>query len=91
VWLRDLDGTGSMHPCTPHDDGALLYVREGAGAVAAYLLADEGRHAAQKNVGLLLEALSRAIKWLAVCNDPRSDADLHAAEAAIRTVICEVQ
>lgn len=28
VWLRDLDGTGSMHPCTPHDPGAIRYIRE---------------------------------------------------------------
>ncbi len=27
VWLRDLDGTGSMHVCMPHDDGAIMYVR----------------------------------------------------------------
>lgn len=27
VWLRDLDGTGSMHPCTPHCPGAVRYVR----------------------------------------------------------------
>lgn len=26
VWLRDLDGTGSMHPCTPHCSGAISYV-----------------------------------------------------------------
>lgn len=28
VWLRDLDGTGSMHPCAPHDPGAIRYIRE---------------------------------------------------------------
>ncbi len=28
VWLRDLDGTGSMHVCRPHDPGAIRYVRE---------------------------------------------------------------
>lgn len=28
VWLRDLDGTGSMHVCTPHDPGAIKYIRE---------------------------------------------------------------
>lgn len=28
VWLRDLDGTGSMHVCTPHCPGAIKYVRE---------------------------------------------------------------
>ena len=28
VWLRDLDGTGSMHPCTPHCPGAIRYIRE---------------------------------------------------------------
>lgn len=27
VWLRDLDGTGSMHVCTPHCPGAVEYVR----------------------------------------------------------------
>jgi hypothetical protein len=27
VWLRDLDGTGSMHVCTPHDPGAIRYCR----------------------------------------------------------------
>lgn len=27
VWLRDLDGTGSMHVCTPHCPGAVKYVR----------------------------------------------------------------
>lgn len=26
VWLRNLDGTGSMHVCTPHDEGATKYV-----------------------------------------------------------------
>jgi hypothetical protein len=29
VWLRDLDGTGSMHVCTPHCPGAIPYYREG--------------------------------------------------------------
>lgn len=28
VWLRDLDGTGSMHVCTPHCKGAIKYIRE---------------------------------------------------------------
>lgn len=28
VWLRDLDGTGSMHVCTPHCPGAIKYIRE---------------------------------------------------------------
>lgn len=28
VWLRDLDGTGSMHVCTPYCPGAIKYVRE---------------------------------------------------------------
>jgi hypothetical protein len=28
VWLRDLDGTGSMHPCTPHCPGAIPYYRD---------------------------------------------------------------
>jgi hypothetical protein len=32
----------------------------------------------------LLDALSRAIKWLAVSDDPRSTKDLNAAEAAVR-------
>ncbi len=27
VWLRDLDGTGSMHVCTPHDASAVPYSR----------------------------------------------------------------
>jgi hypothetical protein len=27
VWLRDLDGTGSMHVCTPYCPGAIEYVR----------------------------------------------------------------
>jgi hypothetical protein len=27
VWLRDLDGTGSMHVCTPYCPGAVEYVR----------------------------------------------------------------
>lgn len=27
VWLRDLDGTGSMHVCTPHCPGAIRYYR----------------------------------------------------------------
>lgn len=27
VWLRDLDGTGSMHPCAPADEGAVEYTR----------------------------------------------------------------
>jgi hypothetical protein len=27
VWLRDLDNTGSMHPCTPQCPGAIRYVR----------------------------------------------------------------
>lgn len=31
----------------------------------------------------LLEALSKAVKWLAICDDPRCMKDLHAAEAAI--------
>lgn len=31
VWLRDLDGTGSMHPCTPHCEGAIRYFRETCG------------------------------------------------------------
>jgi hypothetical protein len=25
VWLRDVDGTGSMHPCAEGDDGAVAY------------------------------------------------------------------
>jgi hypothetical protein len=28
VWLRDLDGTGSMHVCTPYCPGAIRYIRE---------------------------------------------------------------
>jgi hypothetical protein len=28
VWLRDMDGTGSMHPCLPDDPGAIRYIRE---------------------------------------------------------------
>lgn len=27
VWLRDMDGTGSMHVCTPHCPGAIAYYR----------------------------------------------------------------
>lgn len=27
VWLRDEDGTGSMHPCSKGDPGAVRYVR----------------------------------------------------------------
>lgn len=27
VWLRDLDGTGSMHPCSKGDPGAIPYQR----------------------------------------------------------------
>lgn len=27
VWLRDLDGTGSMHVCTPYCPGAVEYIR----------------------------------------------------------------
>lgn len=26
VWLRDVDGTGSLHPCAPDDPGALMFV-----------------------------------------------------------------
>ena len=26
VWLRDLDGTGSLHPCAPSDPGAVMFV-----------------------------------------------------------------
>lgn len=29
IWCRDLDGTGSMHPCTPHDPGAIAFRRMG--------------------------------------------------------------
>jgi hypothetical protein len=25
-WLRDVDGSGSMHPCFPSDPGAVEYV-----------------------------------------------------------------
>lgn len=25
VWLRDLDGTGSLHPCMPDDEGAIEF------------------------------------------------------------------
>ncbi len=28
IWARDLDGTGSMHMCTPHCSGAVRYIRE---------------------------------------------------------------
>lgn len=28
VWLRNHDGTGSMHPCTPHCDDAQVYYHE---------------------------------------------------------------
>jgi hypothetical protein len=31
VWLRDLDGTGSMHACTPHCPGAVRYIRADLG------------------------------------------------------------
>lgn len=27
VWLRDLDDTGSMHPCLSTDPGAVMFVR----------------------------------------------------------------
>lgn len=26
IWLRDVDGTGSMHPCAKGDPGAIEYV-----------------------------------------------------------------
>jgi len=26
VWLRDIDGTGSLHPCSKDDPGAIEYV-----------------------------------------------------------------
>lgn len=30
VYLRDLDGTGSMHPCSKGDNGAIAYQPKGA-------------------------------------------------------------
>ncbi len=26
IWTRDLDGTGSQHPCWPDDEGAIAYI-----------------------------------------------------------------
>lgn len=34
----------------------------------------------------LVSALAGAVKWLVVCDDPRSDADLRAAENVLRKV-----
>ncbi len=39
IWTRDLDGTGSQHPCWPDDEGAIAYIlaSEAEAMVAAAL------------------------------------------------------
>jgi hypothetical protein len=35
IWTRDVDGTGSQHPCWPGDEGAVAWVRRDPAALAA--------------------------------------------------------
>jgi hypothetical protein len=34
IWTRDVDGTGSQHPCWPDDEGAVAWVRRDPAALA---------------------------------------------------------
>lgn len=44
IWTRDLDGTGSQHPCWPDDEGAIAYVLVSeADAMVAAALRDLAR------------------------------------------------
>ena len=35
IWTRDLDGTGSQHPCWPDDEGAIAYILASEAVAAA--------------------------------------------------------
>ncbi len=62
VYLRDLDGSGSMHVCAKGDPGALPYVYDGDFAgVYAVSLADQG--AARRQAKELREVVEMLAKF----------------------------
>ncbi|BEV47309.1 hypothetical protein [Afipia carboxidovorans] len=72
IWVRDLDGTGSMHPCAKSDPGAVEFIRadlvkpltntlEAIDAMNPHDHGKQGLWTAQKIVRAALQAYDDAI------------------------------
>lgn len=69
VWLRDIDGTGSMHVCAKGDPGAVEYalksrlveecakIAEGSGAGSCGTTFERGWYAAKNAIAKKIRAL----------------------------------
>ena len=93
VYLRDLDGTGSMHVCASGDDGAIAYAPAATRPAPEYAglvswLTYESREAARKNYPEFSQKLNEAATALTALTERNKalEAEVSRKDAALRTL-----